>query len=165
MATQESIKQPNGGSSNTLISSGKYDPTTGFYIQDASGRAIGVRDQTGRLLSQDEEADFVRRGEADKLNTTWEQINQPKAAAPQSDAGPAPVAPPTPPPSTPAAAVAAPAAAPPALQQLGAPPRDGGAGLQEGGMTPLDSGLGARMLPASSRALAALARQRGGRVY
>lgn len=67
----------------------------------------------------------------------------------------------------PAAAMATPNGAPAALQQLSGmgAPREGGPGFQEGGMTPLATGLGTRMLPASSRALAELAARRGGRVY
>lgn len=86
-------------------------------------------------------------------------------SAPMESAAAMPV--PIPPPAGPsggAGSTAPPSAT--ALQQLAAPmQREGGAGLQEGGLTPLETGLGARMLPANSRALATLAQRRGGRVY
>lgn len=147
----------------TQLQSGKYDPTTGFYIQDASGRAIAVRDgETGRILSQDEEADYVRNNKS--LNTTWEQIKQAQApaATPTADVAPAP-APDTPdaPPPPPTSGGGSPAMM--GLQAAASAPGAGwGADSAAGGGGA--SSLGQRTPPAAVTTLSEIVR-RFGRTY
>lgn len=150
---------------NTQLQSGKYDPTSGFYIQDSTGRAVAVRDaNTGRLLSQDEEADYVRNNKA--LNTTWEQIKQaqPEAPPPPSSDAPVPVSPTPTPTPTPTGDPSPTGGGAPAVQGLYKAMGQTAAGWADEPMRDTSSQLGARTLPMAVTTLSDVMR-RFGRTY